>query len=292
MAKKIWYSSPLNIFWNVVYPQQKRITPYLSDEQIYNALHRPNESFSINTDTNNNHETFITGLEMWWKDYNKDFLHIFFIDKYLQTFLENMKLADLNSIKDFLFHNGMNKKVIYIKTNTSSSCVTYYFGIHIPYETDGYAFQFNLHEDSKLELFYFHGKQFGGLTDTMYVDLLNTTDKKLQILTKCFRLAINTIAYMKCFPECVVDGVPKITVERDEGRTDKNIILNISDKTTDPSFAERIKKPHFRKGYFKILRSDFYTKKKGEIIFVKETMVNGISKTVYTVDKIDSVIDL
>ena len=44
--------------------------------------------------------------------------------------------------------------------------------------------------------------------------------------------------------------------------------------------------PHFRKGYFKFLKSDFYTHKKGQIVFVCETMVNGKAKTVYTSDKL------
>ena len=44
--------------------------------------------------------------------------------------------------------------------------------------------------------------------------------------------------------------------------------------------------PHFRKGYYKLLSSDFYTNKKGQIIFVSETMVNGKAKTIYTTEKI------
>lgn len=37
--------------------------------------------------------------------------------------------------------------------------------------------------------------------------------------------------------------------------------------------------PHFRRGYFKRLSSDFYKNKKGQIIFVHETIVNGVAKT-------------
>ena len=47
--------------------------------------------------------------------------------------------------------------------------------------------------------------------------------------------------------------------------------------------------PHFRRGYFKRLTSDFYTKKKGQIVFVKETMVNGKAKTVYTADNLEEI---
>ena len=45
--------------------------------------------------------------------------------------------------------------------------------------------------------------------------------------------------------------------------------------------------PHFRKGYYKRLTSDFYKNKKGQIIFVSETMVNGKAKTIYTTENIE-----
>ena len=40
------------------------------------------------------------------------------------------------------------------------------------------------------------------------------------------------------------------------------------------------KRPHMRKGYFKCLTSEFYKNKRGQIIFVRETMVKGKTKTV------------
>ena len=36
---------------------------------------------------------------------------------------------------------------------------------------------------------------------------------------------------------------------------------------------------HFRRGYFKRLESDFYINKKGQIVFVHETVVNAQAKT-------------
>lgn len=42
---------------------------------------------------------------------------------------------------------------------------------------------------------------------------------------------------------------------------------------------EGIIMPHFRRGYFKRLNSDFYKNKKGQIVFVHETVVNAKAKT-------------
>lgn len=55
--------------------------------------------------------------------------------------------------------------------------------------------------------------------------------------------------------------------------------------------ANGIVNPHFRRGYFKRLESDFYKNKKGQIIFVSQTMVKGTSKTVYTADNLDEMVD-
>lgn len=38
--------------------------------------------------------------------------------------------------------------------------------------------------------------------------------------------------------------------------------------------------PHCRRAYLKSLSSEFYTHKRGQVIFVSETEVNGPSKTV------------
>ncbi len=63
--------------------------------------------------------------------------------------------------------------------------------------------------------------------------------------------------------------------------TENNHYLNTSDKVLDATekAAAGVVIPHFRRGYFKRLSSDFYKNKKGQIVFVHETIVNGIGKT-------------
>ena len=293
MAKKIWYSTPLRFYWNKVYSIQKKITPDFTDEQIINALRYQNANAPFEKDESlENRETFLRGLEMWWADNNRNLLHIFFREKRLQDFLINLPLADLEGIKKYLFENGENQNIVYIKTGAKTECVTYCYGIHIPYETEGYAFQFNIYQDETFELFYFFDELCGGITDKIYLDLLKKNDKESLFLTKIFRLALNTIAYMKCFPECVIDGVPRITVERNENRTDNNVVFEISEKIIDLELSGKTIMPHFRKGHFRLLHSDYYTKKKGELVFVRETMVNGKAKTVYTTDNINGITSL
>lgn len=45
------------------------------------------------------------------------------------------------------------------------------------------------------------------------------------------------------------------------------------------SWISGIVNPNFRRGYFKRLESDFYKNKKGQIVFVHETVINAQGKT-------------
>ncbi|MCQ4139282.1 hypothetical protein [Chryseobacterium sp. EO14] len=286
--KKIGYSSPLRFYWDELYKNQKKLTPEFSDDIIFSLLRHnilyspllPNESLE-------KRDLLITGLELWAQDSKGDLLHIFFIEKYLQDFLENTNLSDIDGIRKYLYDNGEKKHITYIKTKGKANCVYYSFGLHIPNEKNGYAFALTLFENNTLELFFSHGKNNGVLSDLFYKDLNNKKDLQSITLSKMFRLAINTIAYMKCFPECVKDGVPKISIPRGEDRSDNNIIFKMSEKIYDNSNYQISKIPHFRKGYFRLLTSDYYTHKKGQLIYISETMVKGKAKTVSKSDNIE-----
>ena len=293
MTKKIWYSTPLKMFWNEVYPIQKKITPELSDEEIFKALVYQNAKAPvIPPETEFERENFRIGLDLWWEDYNKRFLHIFFIDKQLEDLLSSkILLKDISGIKQYLFDNGEKKSIVYKTTKQVINCVSYGYGIHIPYETEGYAFQLNVCENNTFEVVFIHKGICGRLTETMFNDLKNKDDRESVMFKKYFRLAINTLAYMKVFPDCVVDGVPKITIDRNEKRTDNNITLQLSEKIVPKPETGRTVTPHHRNCYIKYLRSDFYTKKRGQLVLVKETMVNGKAKTYYTASDLDKCAD-
>ncbi|MFC2099028.1 hypothetical protein ACFLSP_04705 [Bacteroidota bacterium] len=262
--------------------------PDFSDEQIFNILRHNllNAPLAVGESTETR-DLILSGLELWKEDSMGDFLHIFFLEKQLRDFLEITPLSDLDGIRKYLYENGKNKNVVYFQTKTQSNCVIYTFGLHIPHETNGYAFSLSLDENDSMELYFSHGDKNGRLSDKFYSDLNKKKDKESLAFSKMFRLAINTIAYMKCFPECVTEGVPRISYDRNEDRSDRNVTFQLSEKITDSDDKQRSKIPHFRKGFFRVLRSDYYTHKKGQIIYVTETMVKGKAKTVSTSTKIE-----
>lgn len=254
-GKKIGYSSPLKFYWDELYRTQKKYTPDFSNDHIFsilrfNILNAPPEP-GENIQTR---DLMVSGLELWWEDSKGDLLHIFFLEKYLQNFLENTSLSDLDGIRKYLYDNGEKKEITYTKTKGKAYCVYYSFALHIPNEKNGYAFALSLFENDTLELYFSHGKNNGCLSDKFYIDLNRKQDIQSITLSKMFRLAINTIAYMKCFPECITDGVPKISYPRGEDRSDKNIIFKISENICDLNNPQISKMPHFRKGYFRLLK--------------------------------------
>lgn len=279
MKKK--FSRPLNIFWKELYGTQKRLTPYLSDEQNFRIL-RSNLLTAPFTDDDNaeSRELQLSGLELWWQDATGDLLHIFFLQSTLRDFLQETRLSDLDGLRQYLYESGMEKEVVYFATKTRTNCVIYNYGLSLPYETDGYAFSLGLFDDNSIELYFAHGHQNGRLSDKFYNDLNKQKDDRSVALARYFRLAINTIAYMKCFPECVFDGVPKIVKDSKEVKATRSINVSLSEAIIESNKSGKSKQPHFRRGYFKTLESDFYTQKRGQVIFVSETMVKGRAKTV------------
>lgn len=282
MGKKIWHSQPLSEMWEQ-YKKFYRQTHKTTDDffaekkcQIIYALNQPLEDV----------RTHMIILDLWRLDTNKKFMHVYFKTKELRDFLAEMRLADLDGIKDFLFESGENFNSFpnfYGKNigdlGKVENVQAYSFGLYIPYEKaeKGYAFQLALNEKRELVLFWAIGKNEGYCSARNYNNNLHSTAEHSEFYTKTFRLAVNTIAYMKAFPECVTEGVPKN--ENDE----YGCTLDISEKIVESvknTNSNRMVAPHFRKGFWKVLRSDYFTHKKGQIIFVSETMVNGVAKTV------------
>ena len=115
-----------------------------------------------------------------------------------------------------------------------------------------------------VEQFHISSIDFENKTSVVY------SDQKIYDIS---HFAVKIIAYISCFPDCLTDGAPHGI------KTENNHRLATSEKVVDAMESEGgIVNPHFRRGYFKRLESDFYKNKKGQIIFVHETVVNAQSK--------------
>lgn len=120
-----------------------------------------------------------------------------------------------------------------------------------------------------------------------YADVLKKDDEISNTHSNMFRLTINTVAYMNCFPDRVADGGPKDYFDYSENKLAKNLTFQVSEKIKEGENLQSSKIPRFRKGHFRSLLSDYFTNKKEQVIFVAETMVNGKAKTISTSEDLD-----
>lgn len=278
MAKKIWYSKTLQYFWEKYHRNYEKLK--LDKKALYLKI-KSDIHFSypkaIKPEENTRE---ILGTELWWDDYQHTTTHVFFMDKYLKNFLQATNLSDLEGIKQFLKENGSIQNVSAIKTREISRVTIYSYAIHVPYEKNGYSFSLGIDQAMKMTLSFCMGNIVSAIPEDKYKFLLQENDKLSQFNASTFRLAINTLAYMSCYPECVTDGVPNII--QDDYTEKQTITVNLSDKVLESNRTGSTVQPHFRKGYFRHLKSDFYKGKRNKIIFVHETMVNARAKTIHT----------
>ena len=279
MGEKIWYSKPLSEMWNQ-YKQFYKV--YKSSVEDFFQM-KNKQILTTSNQLPEDMQSHASILDLWYLDANKKFTHIYFKNKELRNFLAEMKLSNLEETIEFLYESGESFKYTpsydgIHPLGKSENIQVFSFGIHIPYEKEdkGYAFQLLFNERKELDLIWAVGKNEGWCSAENYKNNLKSSDEHSDFFTYIFRLAINTIAYMKAFPECVTEGVPKTEFE------ECGYILEVSEKVLENTNIDSNKmiSPHFRKGYWKLLKSDFYTHKKGQLVFVSETMVNGIAKTV------------
>ena len=124
------------------------------------------------------------------------------------------------------------------------------------------------------------GDKTGAIPEEHYRLLKNSEDKTELYLASLFRLATNLVAYIECFPEQVKDGVPHNVPSLSH---DKSFHVETVDKLNfQVNKSNKINAPHIRKAHFRRLTSDYFKNKRGKIILVQETMVNGRAKSVYT----------
>lgn len=282
MGKKTRYSKPLSEMWDSYNASNKKgdLTPKeFIQRWLYPQIINPFMPDGKPTQRN------ILIADMFLADTRKEFLHIYFVDKSLRDWLKDLPIKDFDTLMKFIVENGLETKAAITTTfgqtfKTEIQTMNFDFGIHIPFENKhrGYAFSFIVNpQDKKLVFVFSQGQDADYFTVDTYKDLLKEKSDYSEKVLSFFRLAVNTIAYMKAFPECVTDGVPK----NENGEYACN--LDISEKVVESvknTNSNRMVAPHFRKGFWKVLRSDYFTHKKGQIIFVSETMVNGVAKTV------------
>lgn len=278
MGKKARYSKTLVDLWRIYRKHYSKLR--LDSDELYTRFksdiykrYPPNQFPDI-------HAGAISSFEMWFKDFSQETTHLYFINRDLKYILRDMKLTDLEGIKEYLLKVGSKNDAFIARQNTEMTIVSYDFALHIPFEKHGYSFSITLTEELELVLQLNDGNNSGAIPEDRYYILTKSSDRDEKYLASIFRLAINTLAYMQCFPELVKDGVPSNLPEEN---VDRSYQVGLAESLKeDSSDSGRKYTPHFRKAHFRRLKSDYFTNKKGQLVLIQETMVNGKAKTVHT----------
>lgn len=209
-----------------------------------------------------------TCCQLFLRDLNHELTHIYLKDENLMDFFKAVEIRDLEGIKTYIKDNGSS--VVLNNDNLLENLTTEInFGIclHIPKKSQGYVFAYLLYDTSnELRIFVNHGMEHYHISSNEIEDKKSIvyTDQEMNDISK---LAINLLSYIYCFPDCLVDGAPH------DVKTENNHYLNTSEKVVDVTekVAAGVIIPHFRRGYFKQLSSDFYKNKKGKMRFQFKT---------------------
>lgn len=95
------------------------------------------------------------------------------------------------------------------------------------------------------------------------------------------KLIVGLGMYIHCFPEVLRPGIPDGLKHPSHHQYETPIIVSVSPNvTTVTSGGHASPTPHFRIGHFRVLRSERFTNKRHQVIFVRETFVKGRTATV------------
>ena len=230
-------------------------------------------------------------LEFLRDDMEGKILHIFLKTQGLKNFLINTQIRDYNNFIQFIIDNGNYIDFTNVSTGKTLLSACYKICLHIPNEISGYTYSLSVDENQKIRMIVLHNELVYTIDKEIDKPFFCENPKTVEEFEYCeiWKLIINLIYYMYAFPECVFDGIPK-GVRLENGFKNKKLQLDISDKIIAKTITSTDGKeivPHFRVGHFRYLKSEYFTKKRGEVIFIDSCFVKG--KDVKTViEKDDS----
>lgn len=210
--------------------------------------------------------------------YGKGCENYYIESKALYEFLKNVEIVDTSAIENAVEEYG--KQYVKEEYRETTSVKKYCFFIHSP-GVECSTFVVTSINEFKTLNWKNSGIGVANGDDCAAVEFcqinkkwvskdIDTDRMKLEI-----NLAVNLFLYLSCFPECVTNKAPKGVIVSNNQIGRSHII-----STHESLFDRSSVTPHFRNGHFRLLQSDRFTKKRGQVVFVRSTFVKGQAKTV------------
>jgi len=215
------------------------------------------EHGKVDTDTAQYMAGLLSQKQLYNDIYHGNCSNIFIDSLELYNFLKITKLKIENSqveiIKHQIYNHVKRSGIIYFPDN-SIPCVCYSF------------VQF---EESNFLACY--------ITDGTWETTLQLPSKGIAvndwIEAKAF---YNMLLYMDCFPDSIINNPPDDVKKQYAPYIKRCFTIKSDESLIDRSGVT----PHFRRGHFRVLRSEVFKKKRYQTIFVHSSFVKGKAKTV------------
>lgn len=239
------------------------------DAKYYDDLEQASSDIQLFNFTKNKLNVEKVILKMEFKE--KIIPSYYFINSELKPFLEKTKINDdFEPIIKTIKETG-------IKADSLSGRVSCFF-MHLRFP-DLPCFTccliVNRNFNNKLTIYVIDGKnnrEFFCL-DALYA--LNS--KNNQDAIPYLALVINFFYYLKAFPDAVSEGKP-VGKSKNTGVREPNIFTVQTDDSIveyRSNLLDRGRVTHFRKGHFRFLGSDYFVNRKGDCVFIHDTLVHG-----------------
>lgn len=108
----------------------------------------------------------------------------------------------------------------------------------------------------------------------------NAATRELDELKPEFRIVFGLALYATCFPNAVREGFPDFAKHPAHYKGKHCSTIGLVPQIVEHDGPS----PHFRNGHYRLLQSERFTNKRWQIVFVRETFVQGKVKTVTEVE--------
>lgn len=206
---------------------------------------------------------FVFGAQLFQQIYLKnDFSHIFIDSIELYTFLKSTELKSVENLRDMLLDMG-NKNII-----------NRFGAIYYPDKTKK-TFFYSI-QDNFTGMYLTDG-DIAGVVPFTSVAHFTRPIKDIPLFNHEYtRMFFNFILYIDCFPDSILNSPPDDVKKQYAPYISKCFTIK-----TDESLIDRAGvTPHFRRGHFRVLRSEVFKKKRFQTVFVRSSFVKGHAKTV------------
>ena len=246
----------------------------LSDYELINTL--ADKMREAGEEPNNSGDFKLLALEASIADPNKNKrpLHFFVSDEtFLDWLIDCVPTIESGSPEALIDMTGDRPAIIHFPTSSKYTTMLFYM------RKNWNAAFGSVKQDTLTSIFVTFSRgnknKLNGCCMAFHSDHAAKIEK---LKLKHLRLVAGIGMYLSCFPEMLIDGAPEDVKHPSYHQYETVKTIGVSPKVKMDERGEVA--PHFRRGHFRVLRSDKFTTKRFQVVFVRQCFVKGEAATI------------